>query len=52
MRMELLQQAERDLETIGDGLPDPRFDFALSVALYTEWQAVLTRPENLPPSLE
>lgn len=33
------------------GLPDPRFEIALSVALYTEWQAVLTRPENLPPGL-
>jgi predicted nucleic acid-binding protein len=26
-------------------LPSPRFEFALSVALYTEWQEVLTRPE-------
>lgn len=32
-------------------LPDPRFEIALSVALYTEWQAVLTRPEHLPPGL-
>jgi predicted nucleic acid-binding protein len=32
-------------------LPNPKFDFALSVALYTEWQAVLTRPEHLPPGL-
>lgn len=30
-------------------LPNPKFEVALSVALYTEWQAVLTRPENLPP---
>jgi len=30
-------------------LPDRRFEIALSVALYTEWQAVLTRPEHLPP---
>ena len=30
-------------------LPHPRFRPALSVALYTEWQAVLTRPEHLPP---
>jgi putative PIN family toxin of toxin-antitoxin system len=30
-------------------LPHPRFRIALSVALYTEWQAVLTRPEHLPP---
>lgn len=33
-------------------LPHPRFEFALSVALYTEWQAVLTRPEHLPPGLQ
>ena len=32
-------------------LPDPRFELALSVSLYTEWQAVLTRPEHLPPGL-
>lgn len=32
-------------------LPNPQFEFALSVALYTEWQAVLTRPEHLPPGL-
>ncbi len=32
--------------------PHPRFGFALSVALYTEWQAVLTRPEHLPPGLQ
>lgn len=32
-------------------LPDQRFEIALSVALYTEWQAVLTRPEYLPPGL-
>src|SRR5690606_39793420 len=30
-------------------LPDTRFRIALSVGLYTEWQAVLTRPEHLPP---
>ncbi len=30
-------------------IPTPAFEFALSVGLYTEWQAVLTRPENLPP---
>ncbi|MBK5970403.1 MULTISPECIES: putative toxin-antitoxin system toxin component, PIN family [Thiorhodovibrio] len=29
-------------------LPDPRFRIALSVTLYTEWQAVLTRPEHMP----
>jgi predicted nucleic acid-binding protein len=32
-------------------LPTPRFDFALTIALYTEWQAVLTRPEHLPPGV-
>jgi len=32
-------------------LPNPQFKFALSVALYTEWQAVLTRPEHLPPGV-
>ena len=30
-------------------LPSRRFDIALTVALYTEWQSVLTRPEHLPP---
>ena len=29
-------------------IPNPRFEVALSVALYAEWQAVLTRPEHLP----
>lgn len=29
-------------------LPHPRFQICLSVAVYTEWQAVLTRPEHLP----
>jgi putative PIN family toxin of toxin-antitoxin system len=29
-------------------LPDPRFQIALSVALYTEWQDVLMRPAHLP----
>ena len=29
-------------------LPSDDFQFALTVALYTEWQAVLTRPEHLP----
>ena len=32
-------------------LPNPQFEFALSVALYTEWQAVLIRPEHLPPGV-
>ena len=30
-------------------LPSRRFEPALTIALYTEWQAVLTRPEHLPP---
>ena len=29
-------------------LPAREFEIALTVALYTEWQAVLTRPEHLP----
>ena len=28
-------------------LPSPRFEIALTIALYTEWQAVLTRSEHL-----
>jgi putative PIN family toxin of toxin-antitoxin system len=32
-------------------LPAPGFQLCLSVALYTEWQEVLTRPENLPPGI-
>lgn len=32
-------------------LPSKRFQLALSVSLYTEWQAVLTRPANLPPAI-
>ena len=31
-------------------LPSQDFEFALSVTLYTEWQAVLTRPEHMPPN--
>lgn len=31
------------------GLPAPDYRIALTVALYTEWQAVLTRAEHLPP---
>ena len=30
-------------------LPSDQFEIALTVALYTEWQSVLTRPEHLPP---
>ena len=33
-------------------LPDSRFRICLSVALYAEWQAVLTRAENLPPGAD
>lgn len=32
-------------------LPTLRFDFALTIALYTEWQAVLTRAEHTPPGV-
>ena len=31
-------------------IPHQDFEFAISVALYTEWQAVLTRPEHIPPN--
>ena len=30
-------------------VPTPDFELCVSVGLYTEWQGVLTRPENLPP---
>lgn len=30
-------------------LPSPKFEIALTIAVYTEWQAVLTRTEHLPP---
>lgn len=30
-------------------LPSPKFEIALTIAVYTEWQAVLTRSEHLPP---
>ena len=33
-------------------LPHPRFQICLSVAAYTEWQAVLSRPEHLPPGID
>ncbi len=29
-------------------LPDTRFQICLSIGVYSEWQAVLTRPEHLP----
>ena len=32
-------------------IPAPEFQLCLSVALYTEWQEVLTRPENLLPGV-
>lgn len=32
-------------------LPRPEFRIALSVALFTEWQDVLSRPEHLPPGM-
>ena len=32
-------------------IPSSEFQICLSVALYTEWQEVLTRRENLPPGL-
>ncbi len=32
-------------------LPSKQFELALSISLYTEWQAVLTRTENLPPGM-
>ena len=31
-------------------LPSVQFQICLSVALYVEWQAVLTRTEHLPPN--
>src|ERR1700687_735868 len=30
-------------------IPSAAFELCLSVSLYVEWQAVLTRKENLPP---
>ena len=32
-------------------LPSRQFEIALTIALYTEWQAVLTRPEHMPPGI-
>jgi len=32
-------------------LPTPRFELAVTIALYTEWQAVLTRPEHRSPGV-
>ncbi len=33
-----------------NSIPSPQFQICLSVSLYSEWQAVLTRPAHLPPS--
>jgi len=33
-------------------LPSSQFEIALTVALFTEWQSVLTRPEHLPPGVD
>ncbi|OJX31320.1 MAG: hypothetical protein BGO74_00160 [Burkholderiales bacterium 68-12] len=30
-------------------LPSTQFEIVLTIAVYTEWRAVLTRPEHLPP---
>lgn len=32
-------------------MPNVQFDIALTVPLYTEWQAVLTRAEHMPPGV-
>ena len=32
-------------------MPSPRFEICLSVSLCLEWQAVLTRPQHLPPGI-
>ena len=35
--------------TLVSAIPSDRFEICLSVALYLEWQDVLTRPEHLAP---
>jgi predicted nucleic acid-binding protein len=35
--------------TLVSSIPSDRFEICLSVALYLEWQDVMTRPENLVP---
>ncbi len=30
-------------------LPSPRFELALTIPMYTEWQSVMTRAEHMPP---
>lgn len=37
--------------TLVSQLPSAAFEIALTVALYTEYQAVLSRPEHLPPGM-
>jgi predicted nucleic acid-binding protein len=32
-----------------NSIPSDRFEICLSVALYLEWQDVLTRPEHIAP---
>lgn len=32
-------------------IPSDLFEACISYSLYTEWQAVLTRPEHLPPGM-
>lgn len=38
--------------TLVSSMPNPHFQICLSVAVYTEWQAVLSRPEHLPPGAD
>ena len=33
-------------------LPSSQFEISLTVALFTEWQSVLIRPEHLPPGVD
>jgi putative PIN family toxin of toxin-antitoxin system len=37
---------------IVSSIPNPQFQICLSVAVYTEWQAVLSRPEHWPPGAD
>ena len=30
-------------------LPSPRFELALTIPMYTDWQSVMTRAEHMPP---
>lgn len=36
---------------IVSAIPSKDFEICLSMGLFVEWQAVLTRPENLPPRI-